>query len=995
MTSNLNESQFNNFLQNKVGKTGFIQNNKEILHMINQDFFVSDEPNKNDWLMIHSDKLVDKYKNSYLQYLLEQETLSEIPFKLFKITDVIDTNKTCYNTNFDNVSYLSTSKIKTITYQLFINFQNGTEYMTNINEDNDYFLILDKQDLINWYRIRVLNTGKYIFYISKTYLNYLLQTHDANGKIDPILVSIIKKHQIQGNPIFDILKNNIISTSSFSVQDNNCTLDNKFNDVLLETLFEHQIDNIKWIMYLEKLSSLDMTRMDYINTQGMIEIKLNKDYFYTNHSYQYIYNKDSLTKTPRHENISFRGGVLADEAGMGKTRSMLGVILSDLLYTDCITINSNILHNLLPKYIKSGKKITHTLNNDDDVLLTYYNQLLDSNDYNLGQTLVIAPTHVVDIWQEEINEMTNFDIKYIVLSNIIHLKKLDVSMIPQYNLIIISTSLLANKRYQDLIYNTPEYDFRNYFWHRLIIDEANDIIRLETSNYHLDSKTSLIQNFIYDIDSLTRWCITGTPFQYKESNLGGYIKFLSQNTNKDIIFNLDNNDIKKLIKNYFRRHDKTKIQDLPIPKINKECVLLKQSGIEKAIYQAALRKYNKVRLMQLCTHIQISEEETKILGSFDGHKILTLQEIEDNMLKHYKLRIKELEKETTDLTKMDTLDKELRNKLVNMITSQYLDDNDKSIEPSKMATIIQTSVKVQYIYSLLDDYMNNYGVKKILSNLEECNSDEIYTVLHINHEVSIKHDEILHSKTKENDREITTLKNQMGLFKQNYISESVKEPCYICYEHFDKVIITECRHIFCGKCMKSLFQHSKISTCPVCRRSINKDTLKVTDIKLIKKAEYLQTLEDEDIKKYGTKIAFLIQKTRQLLENNENKIIIFSQWTSMLKLISNLLTEFKINHLTSKGNLSSIKSNMNKFENNDTRVLLLNPDDCIIGNDLTIATHIIMTDVLMMSKNNAKIIENQLLGYVQRIGENKEITMIKLVTSGTIEEEYYKKQTGK
>ena len=191
--------------------------------------------------------------------------------------------------------------------------------------------------------------------------------------------------------------------------------------------------------------------------------------------------------------------------------------------------------------------------------------------------------------------------------------------------------------------------------------------------------------------------------------------------------------------------------------------------------------------------------------------------------------------------------------------------------------------------------------------------------------------------------------------------------------------------------MKTLFGGVKIRPCPVCRRNINKDHIKVTDMKLIKKAEY-QNLKDEDIKKYGTKIAFLIQKTRQLLQDEENKIIIFSQWSSMLKLISNVLTEFNIKYLTSKGNISSIKANMNKFESNDIRVLLLNPDDCIIGNDLTIATHIIMTDILMMTKGKAKVIEEQLLGYVQRIGENKEINMIKLVTSGTIEEEYYKKQ---
>lgn len=993
MTQHLTENQLNNFINAKIGKTGNLQNNKEVLYINNNDFFINEEPNKEDWLQIHSDKIVNKNVNSYLQYLLEQETLSAIPFKLFKITDIIDTDRTCYNPNFDNVSYLSLSKIKTITYQLFISFQNGTEYMTNLNDDNRYFLILDRPDLINWYRIRVLPTGKYIFYISKSYLNFLLQTHDANGKMDEILISIIQKHQVQGNPMFDSLKDDSIMALSIPFQDSS-PIDAKFEESINEKMFDHQYDNIKWIMYLENLSSIDMTRLDYINTQGMIEIKLYKEYYYTNHAYQNIYNKDSLTKTPRHEYISMRGGVLSDEPGMGKTRSMLGVILADQLYDDMITVNGNMLNNLLPKYIKPNEKVTIN-NGEEDIMLSGYHQLIKENKYYLAQTLVIAPTHIVDIWQEEISEMTKYDIKYIALSNITHLKKMKADMIPEYNMIIMSNSLITNKRYQDLISQIPEYNFTKYLWHRLVVDEASEIMRMDTNNYHMDNKTASIINYLNDINSLNRWCLTSTPYQYNESNLGGYIKFLSKNDNKDIIYNLDNNDIKKLNKNYFRRHNKKGIQDLPIPKIKKETVLLKQSGIERAIYQFAIRKYNKTRLMQLCTHVQISEEETKILGSFDGHKILTLEEIEDNMIKHFKNKIKDLQKEINDLTKLNELDKELRQTLINTINKQYLDDEDKKdkiITPNKMATIIQKSTKVQYIYSLLDDYMNNYSIQKILSSLDECVFQEIYTVLHINHEISIKHEDIITTKLKENEREITTLNNQMKLFKQNYISESVKEPCYICYEHFDKVIITECRHIFCGNCMKTLFQHAKVRPCPVCRRDVHKDALKVTDIKLIKKAEYLQNLEDEDIKKYGTKIAFLIQKTRQLLTDSDNKIIVFSQWTSMLKLISNVLTEFKINHLTSKGNTSSIKANMSKFENNDIRVLLLNPDDCIIGNDLSIATHIIMTDILMMSKINAKIIENQLLGYFQRIGENKEITMIKLVTSGTIEEEYYRKQ---
>jgi SNF2 family DNA or RNA helicase len=45
-----------------------------------------------------------------------------------------------------------------------------------------------------------------------------------------------------------------------------------------------------------------------------------------------------------------------------------------------------------------------------------------------------------------------------------------------------------------------------------------------------------------------------------------------------------------------------------------------------------------------------------------------------------------------------------------------------------------------------------------------------------------------------------------------------------------------------------------------------------------------------------------------------------------------------------------------------------------------------------MNKTGAKTIENQLLGYVERISQNKEITITKLVTCGTIEEDYYKTQ---
>lgn len=1002
MTTNLNEQQFHTFLNNKIGKTGFVTSKKDFIGQTIKDIYTSVDPDKKKWTQIHSDKIVTKGKGSYLQHLLEKESLSDIPIRLVKTIDKVKTQKVTSHPNYDNSTYLNKTTMEIITYQLFLSFNDNTEYMIHLNDTNEYFLLLDKPELYQYYRIQVLSTGKYIFYISKSYLKLLVDNkNDKICDIDPVLVSLIKQHQVQGNPGFNILHNKIIPCAlSFPVK-NSLELTDTYLSLLKEPLLSHQIDNISWMVYLEKLISLNMTLLDYVNTQGMIEFRIGREHYYTNHSYYHIFDRNSLTKTPRHESILMRGGILADEAGMGKTRSVLGLVLADIIYPNDININGQLLAKLLPNYLNKEINMTgniHTLNLDmfedeDKNKLSCFNNILEQNTHKLCQTLIVAPTHIVDIWQEELGELTGFDVKHIVLSNITHVKKLDIQNLSNYNLVILSSGLLVNKRYTEHINLHNEYDFRNYLWHRVVVDESDEIFRMETIQQHIDSKTQSIQHFLLKINSLSRWCITATPFQNHESNLGGYIRFLSCSDNKDIIYNLNIDDIKKLIRCYFRRHDKQKmIEALPMTTIKEELVYLKQSGIEKAIYQSALRKYNKLRLMQLCTHVQISEEEIKILGNFAGHKIMSLDDIEKSMLKYFTLRTKKLEKDTEELEIMSKHDKEYRNKIIEDINQSYLNNKKMNVSPEDMANLIKTSSRVQYIYSLLDDYLNEYGYQKIIGSLEECQIHEIWTILHINHEIMTKHEEIFNSKTKENKREIQTLTNQMGLFKQSYISESVKEPCFICYQHFDKVIITECRHIFCGKCMKMLFQNKKTINCPLCRRNINADDIKVTDIKLIKKAEYMENLKDEDIMKYGTKIAFLIQKTRTLLETKENRIVIFSQWSSMLNLISNVFTEFNIDHLTSKGNLSSIKATMNRFEHEDSRVLLLNPDSCIVGNDLTVASHIIMTDVLMMNKTNAKILENQLMGYIQRIGENKEISLIRLVTSDTIEEEYLKKQ---
>lgn len=1005
MTTHLSESQLSTFINSRIGKTGHLNNKKDTIHLELDPLFVNEIPPKNKWVQIHTGRVLSPSKSSYLQYLLENDTISNIPFRVFKITETVSTQRLGHNSSYDNAGYYINSQIEFISYQIYLVFESGMEYMINLHDKNQYMSLLYKPSLYSFYRVMMLSTGKYVFYVDREYLDKLVDV-DSGVVADDILIEIIKHHQIQGHPEFNILNDTRIPYSiNYPVEESiDLTL---FQQNLKEPMIPHQLDNILWMIYLEKMSNLKMTQLNYVNTQGMIEFRLGKENYYTNHSYQRIYNRSGLTKTPRQETIFLRGGVLADEAGMGKTRSVLGLILVD--YLDPGEMKTNVDLDLInTKYhfgtsednnplslthfnhIKNNEEQPEDLNEDIDS----FPSLIKTGRYRMGWSLIVAPSHVIDTWQEELSEMTTAPINYLILSNMTHVKRLTIEQIYKSHFIVLSSNLLANKKYHEYVRLQVELDFRNYYWRRVILDEADDILRLEMTHHIIDSRTSNIRDFIINLDGINKWCLSSTPFQYKESNLAGYLNFLGHCFNKDIIYNLEEEDIRKILRCYFRRHNKNKLlKQLKIPRVKETVIYLEQSGIEKAIYQSALRKYNKLRLMQLCTHIQISNEEIKMLGNFAGHQIMSLNDIEESMIKYYQNRIHKTEKDNMELQVMSKKDTEYRNKLVKHINNRYLANKEMNVTPLQMANSIKNSADIQYIYCLIDDYLNDYSYKQILSTLSNCSEAELWTVLHINHEIVIKHEERLANQTKENNQEVTTLKNQMGLFKQSYISESVKEPCFICYQQFDKVIITECRHIFCGNCMKLLFHNKKSIPCPLCRRHISSDDIKVTDIKLIKKEEKTD-VKKEDIQKYGTKIAYLIQNLRGLLAKGDNRIIVCSQWGSMIELISDVLTEFKIQHFIFKGSLSNIRSKMAQFgqEDPDVRVLLLTPESCILGNDLTTATHIIMTDVLMMNKNDAKIIQNQLLGYIQRIGEDKEVEIIKLVIKGTIEEDYHQKQ---
>ena len=149
---------------------------------------------------------------------------------------------------------------------------------------------------------------------------------------------------------------------------------------------------------------------------------------------------------------------------------------------------------------------------------------------------------------------------------------------------------------------------------------------------------------------------------------------------------------------------------------------------------------------------------------------------------------------------------------------------------------------------------------------------------------------------------------------------------------------------------------------------------------------------NDEINKFGTKLAYLIKYLRNLISISDARIIIFSQYDKMLRMIGKVLDEFFIGHVYCKGNINIINQNIMKFKTDPLiKVIMLSSETCASGNNLTEASHIVFVDVLNTNKTRAIAIENQAIGRAVRLGQQKNVIVKRLIMKNTIEEEYYNK----
>ncbi|KAH6895397.1 SNF2 family N-terminal domain-containing protein [Thelonectria olida] len=221
-----------------------------------------------------------------------------------------------------------------------------------------------------------------------------------------------------------------------------------------------------------------------------------------------------------------------------------------------------------------------------------------------------------------------------------------------------------------------------------------------------------------------------------------------------------------------------------------------------------------------------------------------------------------------------------------------------------------------------------------------------------------------------NDKTRALLQEALRLYIES------QEDCAICYDTPTEPVITTCKHVFCKGCITRAIQIQ--GKCPMCRN-------RLTDESLLEPAPETSgeapTLDSET---QSSKTEAMLQIVQATLRNDGSKVIIFSQWTSFLNILQNVLKEADINFTRIDGSMKAEQRDraISALDNDpDTRVLLASLAVCSVGLNLVSADTVILSDSWW-----APAIEDQAVDRVHRLGQTRPTTVWRLVMEDSVEE---------
>ncbi|KAK4757358.1 hypothetical protein SAY87_018659 [Trapa incisa] len=221
--------------------------------------------------------------------------------------------------------------------------------------------------------------------------------------------------------------------------------------------------------------------------------------------------------------------------------------------------------------------------------------------------------------------------------------------------------------------------------------------------------------------------------------------------------------------------------------------------------------------------------------------------------------------------------------------------------------------------------------------------------------------------------------------------------CPICMSTLTDIVITRCAHVFCRSCINKVTECS--SVCPLCRRPIS-------DVDLFYAPPESLMNEQQATLPSGTtsgpavaqssKVSRLIELLKDSRDQNPmTKSVIYSQFRKMLILLEEPLMEAGFKALRLDGTMNARKraeviQEFGKSESGGPTVLLASIRSSGAGINLTAASVVYLLDPWW---NPA--VEAQAMDRVYRIGQDKNVRIVRMIVRNSIEEKVLELQETK
>ncbi|KAL6554095.1 hypothetical protein OROMI_019768 [Orobanche minor] len=238
--------------------------------------------------------------------------------------------------------------------------------------------------------------------------------------------------------------------------------------------------------------------------------------------------------------------------------------------------------------------------------------------------------------------------------------------------------------------------------------------------------------------------------------------------------------------------------------------------------------------------------------------------------------------------------------------------------------------------------------------------------------------------------------------KGKTVENSKDEKCGFCNDTEEDIVVTSCGHVFCKPCLIDFGASMGQNSCPSCSKPLtvdfttNKDSKELTSkttIKGFRASSILNRIQLHDFQT-STKIEALREEIRFMIERDGSaKGIVFSQFSSFLDLIHYALQKSGVNCVQLDGSMSmgARDAAIKRFtEDHNCRIFLMSLKAGGVALNLTVASHVFLMDPWW---NPA--VERQAQDRIHRIGQYKPIRIVRFVIENTIEERILKLQEKK